>query len=337
MKKLKVCFVGCGRYCREWLEAMPQVREAAEPIAVVDTDFDRALNYQRRFNVPYAYSSVQEAIDARVADAFVLVLPHHLHHDLAIQCMRAGYHVIVEKILSLSYADSKDMARVAAECGVKLMSSQTQRFATGHKAAHDLIASGELGEVFNITASFRSCIPEPAAPWWTENAKVGDGFIIPMKGSHSVDLYTWFLGGKIPVRVYAQARRMKDCWEGKDEVVFTLTYENGTTVMEHMTYNTDRDSNCQCEKIISGTKGLLTTDTWGRRICFNGKEERFKENSLEFIANLMSEFASAIREHREPIASGAEVAPVNAIIEAIVRSAETNLPVNMQEMYPELF
>ena len=78
---------------------------------------------------------------------------------------------------------------------------------------------------------------------------------------------------------------MHDNWEGWDEAVYTLTYENGVMVTEHLTYNTDSMVNQQCIRIFSGTKGMITTDKWGNRIEVNGESRvvcKNPSNSLEF-------------------------------------------------------
>ena len=201
MRKLHMALVGCGRIAREWLESLEQVEDVLDMVALVDTDFDRALKYQERFGIRKAYASVDEALKDEEIEGFLLALPHHLHHEYTIKCVEAGKHVMVEKIMSLSYAQSMDMVRAADKAGVTLMSCQTQRFAGAHKIAKDMIDAGEIGELFNITAMFRSYLPEPQTPWWCEDRYVGEGFIVPMKGAHSIDIFTWIMGGKIPVRV----------------------------------------------------------------------------------------------------------------------------------------
>lgn len=337
LKKLGVALVGHGRYGREWMDASPQFADVAEIVAVVDTDLSRAQAAQAKHGTKYIYASVGEALKNDEIQAVVLALPHHVHHDVAIECIKAGRHVLVEKIMSLSYRDSMDMVRAADEAGVKLMSSQTQRFAVGHRVAHDKAVAGELGEIYNLTGLFRSSLLKPQTPWWCEDRYVGEGFIVPMKGSHTVDMMTWWMSGRIPVRVYAQCRRINDCWEGWDECVYTLTYDDGATAVQQMTYNTDRSANDQCIYMINGSKGFIMTDLWGRRTNYNGEVEMYRENSPEFIEYTLREFASAIAEDRDPIASGREVAPVNAILEAITLSAKLNQPVDMREKYPELF
>lgn len=336
MKKLNLALVGYGRYGSEWMGAAHQFADVAEFIAVVDIDYPRALACQEKYGTKYAYASVDEALENKEIEAFVLALPHHVHHDIAIQCMKARKHVLVEKIMSLSFQESLDMVRVADEMEVKLMSSQTQRFADGHRKIHDMAVAGELGEVYNITGLFRSCL-RLATPWWAEDKYVGEGFIVPMKGSHTVDMMTWWKGGEIPVRVYAQCRHINPSWEGYDECTYTLTYENGSTAVQYMTFCTDRWQNDQCIYMINGSKGFAQSDLWGRRTDINTEIAMHDRNSPEFIEFTLREFASAIAEDRDPIASGREVAPVNAILEAIVLSAKTNQPVDMKEKYPELF
>ena len=46
------------------------------------------------------FTELSQALDGNDFDAAVLMVPHHLHHDMAVQCLSAGKHVLLEKPLA---------------------------------------------------------------------------------------------------------------------------------------------------------------------------------------------------------------------------------------------
>lgn len=336
MKKFGIGLIGCGRIANEHLGAVPANSDLVELIAVCDVDFSRALDYKEKYGAKYAYGDVAELLKNDEIDGVILTLPHDVHHDLTVQSLRAGKHVLVEKIMSTSYADSLDMVRVAKECGKTLMVGHTQRFIPGMRLAKQMIEEGKLGKVFNITESFNTHLGEPKTAWWGKKESAGGGFIIPTQGIHSVDAANWLMGDRMPVRVYAQSFRMRDCWEGEDDFSAMMTYADGGTVTMHVSFDTsDRDYSTY--RIINGNEGTLIMEHWCEIVRFHG-EEIFRNSrpGRPHMEDQMREFVTAINEGREPLTSGREIAPVNTIIEAILESAQTGRAVELRERYPDL-
>lgn len=336
MKKFGIALIGCGRIAREHLAAVQANSDIVDLIAVSDIDFPRAESYRAEFGAKRAYSTVQEVLDDCEVDGVLLTLPHNVHHDLTVQCLRAGKHVLVEKIMSNSYADSLDMVKVANECGKTLMVGQTQHFIPGLALAKQMVDDGKIGKLFNITENWNQHLAEVKTNWWSSSEKSGGGFCIPTQGVHSIDMATWFMQDKMPIRVYAQSYKMRSCWEGEDDFSYILTYAGGETVTAHITYDvTDKDSsNYRC---FNGEKGSIIAEQWGEKIKLHGNTI-FESSSAggPHMKAQLREFVTAISENREPHNSGRRVAPINALIEAILLSARINQSIEMPSLYPNL-
>ena len=82
-------------------------------IAVCDVIEEAVQTFAGRFNVPHVYTSFDELLTNEEIDAVYLATPIFLHAPQAIQALRAGKHVLVEKPMALSVAEGEEMVQVA--------------------------------------------------------------------------------------------------------------------------------------------------------------------------------------------------------------------------------
>ncbi|MEM9515437.1 MAG: Gfo/Idh/MocA family oxidoreductase [Actinomycetota bacterium] len=136
------------------------------------------------------------AADPNVDIAIVATPPAH-HAELAATLLRAGKHVVVEKPMCLDPADADALIVTAAEHDRVLTVHQSRRWDRDVLALGALIASGEIGDVFNIE-TFVGGFEHPCRAWHSEDT-ISGGAIYDW-GSHHVD---WILQlyGQAPARV----------------------------------------------------------------------------------------------------------------------------------------
>ena len=80
--------------------------------------------------------------------------------------------------------------------------------------------------------------------------------------------------------------------------------------------------------VYMGTEGTITLK--GSEVHLNGKKVEGVGTNVNNFAAEIKEFVTAIRESRQPMASGREIRPVIAVMEAIIRSAETHEVVGVE-------
>jgi len=86
-------------------------------------------------------------------DAVVIATPPGTHAPLALAAIRAGKHVLVEKPMATTTADSLEMVEQARAHGVTLMVGHTFEHNAAVWALRDLVASGELGDLYYLDSS----------------------------------------------------------------------------------------------------------------------------------------------------------------------------------------
>jgi len=87
-------------------------------------------------------------------DGVIIALPLHLHAPAAIAAMRAGLHVMTEKLMGHSVRECKEMAQVAEETNMILATGHQRHYNILYDNAVDTIRRGILGDVHCVRAQW---------------------------------------------------------------------------------------------------------------------------------------------------------------------------------------
>ncbi|GAB2450524.1 Gfo/Idh/MocA family protein [Xylanimonas ulmi] len=101
-----------------------------------------------------AHGSYEDLVADSDVDVVYIATPHSHHLEHALLAVRAGKHVLVEKPLTRSAAESRVLLDAAREAGVFLMEAMWTRFLPHVAALRGAIARGEIGEVVTVEAEF---------------------------------------------------------------------------------------------------------------------------------------------------------------------------------------
>jgi predicted dehydrogenase len=98
------------------------------------------------------YDNYRELLENKDIEAVVIALPLHLHAQASIDAMRAGKHVLCEKLMAWNIAQCKEMIKVAEETDRILSIGHQRHYSMLYAHAVELLYSGALGEVAHIDA-----------------------------------------------------------------------------------------------------------------------------------------------------------------------------------------
>jgi predicted dehydrogenase len=102
-------------------------------------------------------------------EAVIIALPLHLHAPAAIAAMRAGLHVLTEKLMAHSIHECKDMARTAVHANRLLAVGHQRHYNVLYAQAVDAIRRGVLGDLHYIRAQWhRNNLPMPGKDSWQQ-------------------------------------------------------------------------------------------------------------------------------------------------------------------------
>jgi predicted dehydrogenase len=118
--------------------------------------------------------SLEAALADPSIEAVDICLPTHLHAPVAIEALRAGKHVLVEKPMALDFASAESMAAEAALRGRILMTAHVLRFWPAYVALRETVRGGQFGGVRHARFERRSGIPA-WGPWLLDDTLSGGG------------------------------------------------------------------------------------------------------------------------------------------------------------------
>ena len=100
------------------------------------------------------YEDYEELLKQDDIEAVIIALPLWLHHPAAIKAMRAGKHVLTEKLMAWDVAQCKEMARVAEAEGKLLATGHQRHYSVLYDNAVDTIRRGIIGDIHSIRAQW---------------------------------------------------------------------------------------------------------------------------------------------------------------------------------------
>jgi predicted dehydrogenase len=143
-------FVKFIAYC----DIRPTNRERifkGEPLPSPRRGFNYHYGSDARQNIRM-YDTYQQLLQDPNIEMVVIALPLHLHAQVAIDAMRAGKHVLCEKLMAWNIRQCKEMIRVADETDRLLSIGHQRHYSLLYAHALDVVRSGVLGDIHHIRA-----------------------------------------------------------------------------------------------------------------------------------------------------------------------------------------
>ncbi len=131
------------------------------------------------------YREIEPLLASAAIDAVDICLPTDLHTAVAMEALRAGKHVLVEKPMALDGSSADAMIAEARKRGRILMTAQVLRFSPAYAALRDSVCSGNLGAVRH--ALFRRRCAAPGWSRWLGDADRSGGGVFDLL-IHDVDI-----------------------------------------------------------------------------------------------------------------------------------------------------
>jgi len=184
--KPKVVLVGVGKFGKNHLRVLKELEmEGLCTLQGVVDRRDAVLEKVRKSHSVKTSTDVDDFLTKDV-DAIDIVAPTDSHFPIGYKCLEAGKHVFVEKPLTTSYVQAKQLVQIAEEQTKILMVGHVFRYNSAVRKIKELLKEGELGQVYYMFGHFMG-LKDP-------RLDVGAVFNFTV---HHIDIYNYLLD-KLP-------------------------------------------------------------------------------------------------------------------------------------------
>ncbi|MGD7707682.1 Gfo/Idh/MocA family protein [Microlunatus sp. Y2014] len=193
--RTRLGMVGCGVFGHRHAEALRELSDRVDVVAVADPDPDRAAEVADIVGAD-AVVTDHRALLGQV-DAITIATPHQFHHPVAADAIAAGVHVFLEKPLAMTEAEGLSLVAAAETAGTVLMVGYPLRYHPLMVRLKQEVDSGRWGEPIHASLVTEQYLVIPDGHWRATTAGRGGGGMFS-HGCHYIDLLLWILGE--PVR-----------------------------------------------------------------------------------------------------------------------------------------
>jgi predicted dehydrogenase len=350
--------IGAGSVAKLHAEAAAKAGVRVAGICDLDGAKARALAAEHPGSVA---TDSNEALLARDdIDAVVVAVPNCHHKQVAIDAMRAGKDILLEKPMAMSVAECDEIIAVARQTGQLLQMGFVCRGAPAAVAAHQLAGQGAFGRIYHVKASvYRQRGIPGLGGWFTNRAMSGGGALMDV-GVHLVDLAMHMTGFPRPTRVSCVctgtfgdpvgAYAFEEMWSGppvaaglfdvEDAATALVRFDGGLSLELNVTWAANVNPDYLRDAVVLlGDKGGCVADLWNNQLIVttehDGRVVSEKQPVPEGDAwggawqRQHERFRDCVESRTQPDPSAADGRAIQTVIDALYRSARENREVEI--------
>lgn len=239
-----IAVVGLGYWGPNWIRNLYQLRCAKRLIAC-DLDTSRRERMRSLYPGVELSGRIEDVLEDPEVRGVIVAAPVSTHYPLARKTLEADKSVLVEKPLAMSRTEAADLVRLARDRGRTLMVGHTFEYSAPVLKARELIASGDLGDIFYISSV---------------RANLGlfqrDVNVAWDLATHDISIILMLMGGRVPTAVSCQGQsHYQDNVE--DVAMLTLYFARNVIAFIHVSW---LDPNKIRRTTIVGSRKMLVYD-----------------------------------------------------------------------------
>ena len=253
--RIRAAVIGTGFIGTVHTQALRRL--GVEVKGVLGSSPQRGTERAAEIGVRHAYSSLDELLSDEDVDVVHVTTPNHAHYAQVKAILNAGKHVVCEKPLAMTSAESAEMVDIARASGKVAAVCYNIRFYPLNQQAHGMVAAGELGDIRFVTGHYHQDWLAKPTDWnWRLESEVGGALrSVGDIGTHWVDL-TSFVTGLKPAAVMAELTTFLP--ERQKPTGPVATFSSGGGKTEHVAINTD-DAAMIMIRYEGGARGVMST------------------------------------------------------------------------------
>jgi len=223
-KTFGIALIGAGNIARVHAAAIAEI-DNAHLVAVCDSSEPACRAFSDAIGGISWTADLDRLLARDDVDVIDICTPSGTHADLAVEAARAGKHLIVEKPLAITLAQSDRIIDAAAANGVKLAGIFPYRFRQGVRKAREAIQQGRIGRLVMADVYVKWYRSQEYYRGWHGTWALDGGGALMNQSIHNVDLLRWLAG---PVdSIFGHVATLGHEMETEDTASALLTFANG--------------------------------------------------------------------------------------------------------------
>ncbi|MBI3858662.1 MAG: Gfo/Idh/MocA family oxidoreductase [Thaumarchaeota archaeon] len=305
----RIGIIGTGGWGKNHVRVLGELGSLA---AICDLDKDRRELYSKNYRVP-GYDSIDEMVGKEGLDGVTVCTPASTHFEVATKTLKAGLHTFVEKPMTTTSSDAKDLVNTAKVANRILTVGFIERFNPPISELKKTISEGKMGEL--ILLEFHR-----------ENRRgqgITDVGIVKDASVHDIDTARWLFAEE-PKVVFARVGAVQS--ENEDFAAIVIGFSKRKTAF--LTTNWVTPNRVRTlTAVFAG--GVVDVDFVTQKTSLHeGNVTTVPTRPFQEPLMLeLKEYVSAIEENRKPLVTGEDGMKTTRIAEAVLASSSTGTPI----------
>ncbi len=317
---IKAASIGLGWWSDELAKSIQGKSKKIKIVSCYSKNKEKRINFSKKYKTKYHDSYMAILKDPKI-DAVILTTPHSQHSKHAIQAIRNGKHVFVEKPMATKFLDAKKMYLFAKKYKKILSVGHNRRYSSVFNFINKLKLQKKIGKILHIDSNFSaSGALNYKKKFWRANRKESPGGAIAGLGIHMIDLMCYFGGSVKSVQSLVKKYAVKVNIDDTTSALFELKNCTGnlTTIFAcpyTSTFNIFATNMNIFSEVDKNKIEIVNKDGKIQKINLKNKNTLFLE---------LQEFADSCNKQKKYRIKNSEAAHNVKVMEAIVKSSKKN-------------
>lgn len=257
LKEVRWGILGCGDVCE--VKSGPAFNKVSDSklVAVMRRDGEKVKDFARRHGVPKFFTRVNDLINDPEVNAVYIATPPAYHEEYAVECMRAGKPVYIEKPVTLNSESCERIIDASRALRVKASVAHYRRGLPTFKKIRSLVSSGVIGEPSLIVSKTLQAPTAKmlAADYWRTTPAISGGGLFFDLAPHQLDIFYWLFGKPTDVRGFSINQRAS--YDAPDLTNVEAVFPGKVYLHGIWAFNLHASSDHEASEIF-GDKGKIT-------------------------------------------------------------------------------
>lgn len=326
--------IGAG-YIADYHTRGLQSIQGVEVVAVAAKTVEEARKFADKYGIKEASEDALSLAGRTDIDAAVIATPNKFHAPFAIEFLKNGKDVFLEKPMAMSAEEGLTVKDASEKYKQLVMVGHMWRFDTDATYIKSIVDSGQIGEI-KKTKGYGIHENWGPAGWFSQKALAGGGALADM-GVHAIDTARFILGDPKPIKVYAKIGTYYGNYDVDDSGIVMISWDNGTeSIIESGWWQPHMDG-AEAGTGLYGTKGYASVfPTFIKMKVGNVPTKiepklpvRTEHCEQPMYTRQMEHFVDCIRTRKQPVPGLTEGQVILEIVDAAYKSSETGEVVNL--------